>query len=314
MGERDRIILSKRCVAIGSGEEYVLLGDYPGIGANDISIRYVDRSGVTASYRPDLGALGATRNTSDFFAVQMTFDPTDGNLIVVGESGDINGRTKPFIFKVDGQKVSWLYELGKDDPDADVQIAHSLIMDDGAAIVAYNVHDDLSEISAFVRIVSINMNTGQESSLSAITQLGDLFASEMIATSSGFAFTGASVFFTGSQKLHITLLDANAQITNSDVEIDKSVGSSIANTFDGGFVIGGSIRNFNNNDFLLLKTDPDGRLEWDEERVLGGESADETSKVLEVDNGYLLFGTSWIENTLARPTLIKTNRSGLLYE
>ena len=299
-----------------SDNEFVVLGDFDNFGADDISIRIIDLGGEIAAFHPDLSSIAQSRGVSDMIALQMTID-LDGSLIVVGESNDQNGLLKPFIFKVEGNVIKWIYELGKNDPGAHVHFAPSLLIDNSEVIVAYTINDALGE-DAFVRVVSINQVTGAETNLSTITDFGDLIVNEMISTPSGFAFLGSRAFFSGSSQLSITLLDGNAQVIDKPVNIiSSSIGSAIANTSDGGFIIAGSIREFNDNDFLLLKTDQAGIPTWEDPRVMGGESGDDISvKVLEVEDGggYVLFGTSWIKNAKARPTLIKTNKYGLLYK
>ena len=303
-----------------ANEEYILLGDSDNADPNDLVIMHYDKSGnKTKEFKPDLGVIGQNRSTGALHAIQMTYDPSDGSTLITGGSDDINGLIKPFIFKLNqDQSIPWIYELGNEDPDANVVLNQSLVVADGRIILAFNI-DPQGNSDSFIRMSSLNSSTGQEFSLNTITDRGDMVVNDIIETSFGFALTGAGPSFFSPQELRLIFLDKDAQVMENlfGNPLGFSEGNTLSPTADGGFVVAGSIRAFNNNDFVMLKMDQSGAPVWDDERVLGGETGDDISKkVLEVEDGdgYILFGTSEIFSAISRITLIKTNRDGLLYE
>lgn len=93
-----------------------------------------------------------------------------------------------------------------------------------------------------------------------------------------------------------------------DLDWQKSIGGSgrdllysIANTNDGGFILGGTsesnategIKKENcrgNEDYWVIKLDAKGEIQW--EKTLGGKGQDILTKVISTSNGYLLAGSS----------------------
>jgi hypothetical protein len=74
----------------------------------------------------------------------------------------------------------------------------------------------------------------------------------------------------------------------------EDISYSIIQTYDGCYVIGGHCTSFGfwGKDFLLLKTDPRGRVIW--AKVYGGGGDDYLSQVIETkDKGFTLIGRSY---------------------
>jgi hypothetical protein len=119
--------------------------------------------------------------------------------------------------------------------------------------------------------------------------LGNDVAYSVIQTADG------SYAITGRQNGHqISLIKTNE---SGDMQWNKtyggpllgSVGYSLIQTNDGGYAIGGSVNNANSRDFLLLKTDLKGNMEWN--RTYGGYSEEIARSLIQtIDGSYLLAG------------------------
>jgi hypothetical protein len=84
---------------------------------------------------------------------------------------------------------------------------------------------------------------------------------------------------------------------------------SVIQTSDGGYAIGGLTRpGVGEGDFLLVKTDPSGDMEWS--KTYGSQDKDEGHAVVQTsDGGYVLAGLMW-NRSAGDAGLVKTDSSG----
>ena len=91
---------------------------------------------------------------------------------------------------------------------------------------------------------------------------------------------------------------------------------SLVRTFDGGFALAGYTHSFGAGkaDFLLVKTDADGNIEWNQSH--GGAGYDYLNSMVETsDGGYALTGyTSSFGAGMYDFWLVKTNENGIIPE
>lgn len=148
-------------------------------------------------------------------------------------------------------------------------------------------------------------------------------ASQIIATNIGYAMVGTNVTSTGKTDLFFALLNsdgtvrANYPLIYSDPEnIFSGIGNedeqgfTLANTADGGFIIGGSTlsETAGEEDILLIKTDALGNIQWS--KTIGNENEEQATYIQQAaDGGYLIFGNTEFGG-VDTMVLIKTDKNG----
>jgi len=132
--------------------------------------------------------------------------------------------------------------------------------------------------------------------------------------SSGYVIIGSTDSYgAGNTDLYCLKISLNGGLvwskTFGGVEFD--VGSSIAQTLDGGYIITGNTYSYGNggSDVYLIKTNATGDTIWT--RTYGGSDWDGGSSVLQAaDNGYIIVGLTTSYSTYGQVYFIKTNSYG----
>ncbi len=88
-------------------------------------------------------------------------------------------------------------------------------------------------------------------------------------------------------------------------------GVAVLETVDGGYAVAGitTSRGSGGSDGWILKTDSDGKREWDV--AVGGSKSDSLSSILEIDDGYIVLGTTESYGAGGKDVwLVKTDAEG----
>jgi uncharacterized protein YuzE len=130
----------------------------------------------------------------------------------------------------------------------------------------------------------------------------------------GYIIAGVTTLGVGNSDALLIKIDANGNVVwgKSYGGTSYDVLYSVQQTSDGGYILAGWTNSFGagNRDILLIKTDPNGNVEW--VKVWGG-SADDIAQAVKIssDGGYILFGTTFSFGAGdADFLLIKTDPSG----
>jgi len=298
--------------------KYVIVGHSAIVGANDINVVFLLENGVNATFKvPNLETLESSRCTSEFTASRILIDPSDGGVLVLGVSDDCTGLKKPFILKIIDFSTVWIEELGSEDPLNNISVVKSIVLDGSEILLIYNVSSSPGgNANNFIRIAGFNLQTRQETSLSIIADGNNIIAGDIIATDNGYAVIGTDKTFSNNPRRLFFKLDQNGQLVEDSFRrgINSSEGSSLFQTMDRGFITGGTVKTFTQEDFLIMKMNDSGNPDWKDPVILGGEETNEFgAMVYELENGAIMvFGTSEIFGK-PRMTIIKTNSSGMLY-
>ena len=142
---------------------------------------------------------------------------------------------------------------------------------------------------------------------------GDPFVQQ--TSDSGFTVTsGTYSFGAGDMDILLIRTDAGGNLKWAKVYggTNKDLAYSIQQTNDGGFIIAGGTWSFGagDGDFLLIKTDASGNIQW--AKTYGGSREDFASSVQKTsDGGFIVTGRSWSFGAGSGDfLLIKTDASG----
>jgi hypothetical protein len=131
----------------------------------------------------------------------------------------------------------------------------------------------------------------------------------------GFIVTGST------EKLYNNMWDVLLMKISANGDIDwvknygddnyEETGGCVQQTTDGGYIIAGSKKTYNNsNDVYLIKTDINGDILWT--RTYGGEYSDGGRCVQQTtDGGYIITGV-YQDNNIRYVYLIKTDENGII--
>jgi hypothetical protein len=123
-------------------------------------------------------------------------------------------------------------------------------------------------------------------------------------TDSGYIFTGKGKI-NGVSSLHLIKTDINGDTLWTNILTDSSEGSSVLQTYDGGYVVAGQLK----GDLLLMKTNANGTTLWT--KTYGATGMVELGKSVKQtnDGGFIIVGN--IDNNInTNIYIIKTDSSG----
>ena len=131
----------------------------------------------------------------------------------------------------------------------------------------------------------------------------------------GYVLGGATTSFaSGIRDMYLVKIDVNGneEWFNTFGEAESESASSILQTNDGGYLLGGytsSFRDDGNYDYYLVKTDVNGNEEWS--KTFGGEGYDIINSILQTnDGGYLLGGYTSSFGNSSQMYIIKIDSEG----
>ncbi|KPL09305.1 hypothetical protein AMJ71_06785 [candidate division TA06 bacterium SM1_40] len=237
----------------------------------------------------------------------------DGGFVVVGGTTSFgHGGNDIYLVKTDGAgDTVWTRTYGGTDHDGGSSGAQT---DDGGYIVAGYTYS----FGAGVTDVYVVKTDGDGDTLWTRTYGGsgsDRGSSVAQTADGGYIIAGYTRSFgAGESDVYLIKTDASGDTlwTRAHGGSDQDFGHSVAQTVDGGYIIGGETQSFGAGgwDFYLVRTDGDGDTLWT--RTYGGQYYDEGFSVAQTfDGGYIV--TGYVEPSasgIGDLYLIKTDASG----
>jgi len=152
----------------------------------------------------------------------------------------------------------------------------------------------------------------------------DYFTSVQLTPDNGYIVAGSynsefcypeyevnELYEPGDSQAWLVKTDSNGEIQWTRTYLERSYGTCVRNTSDGGYIITGYIfpdESDNLSDVLLIKTDASGDTLWT--RIFGGENSDIGLSVCETEDGYTISGQTKPVGSPYDALLIKTDLSG----
>lgn len=238
---------------------------------------------------------------------------SDTGFILAGKhyiDNDVYGDAQMILIKTDNNgNVSWIKEFGGNGEEGSDCLVQT--MDDGYAIFGYT-RSFGNDYDFFL----VKTNNEGDSLWSNWYGTWDFeFGHELHQTlDSGFIMVGTSYYMTTRANIYAVRTDkhGDALWTRMFDEFPGSMGSSVQQISDSGYIIGGWSKVGSQHwSLLLLKLDISGDIMWyrsfenDESR---GNSVRQTE-----DGGYIITGSQEITNPNWDVVLIKTDADGLIY-
>jgi len=284
----------------------------------DLSINYYDNSGAMPGL--DLHGIDVIQDSDDNFRI-ISNVMNDDELIGIWFS-QVN---TDLSFDIEGNDPNCYYDLpGK------VELVKSLSETSDNNFFFGGTNKSSSIDNSTIRQVDKCFN-GLIGVPSNIVQgaTNPYTASQIIPTNIGYALVGTTLTGTGRTKVFLSLLNSNGTprtvepLIYSDPDdlydgigratgntVADESGSTIANTSDGGFIIGGATlsETAGEEDILLIKTDANGGILWS--KTIGNANQEIATHIQQAaDGGFLIFGNTEFGG-IDTMVLIKTDKNG----
>gem|GEM_PF-1160877 len=209
--------------------------------------------------------------------------------------------------------IEWSKTFGGKKYDAATH--HIQTIDDGYAIIGST--SSLGPRGQNFWLVKTNRN-GTIDWNKAYGGKGDDFAYAIIQTDDlGFAIAGATTSFDTQEDFDFLLIKTNS---TGDVEWYKTYGglfddhaTALIKTTDGGYaIVGVSNTSVNGNDFLLIKIDSKGIIEWS--KTYGGAGEEKAWSLIQIQgNGFVVSGSTTSYGSGSSDVwLVKTDQNGTM--
>jgi hypothetical protein len=219
---------------------------------------------------------------------------SDGGYVIAGATNSSGaGYVDFYVVKLDADgNLQWTKTIG----GPGYEIGHSLIQtSDGGYAIAGETYS-FGAGGKDVYVVKLDAD-GNLQWTKTIGGKGWEAGFSLIQTSDGgYAIAGyTSSFGAGQLDVYVVKLDAdgNLQWTKTIGGKEEDVGTSIIQTSDGGYVIGGGTRSFGagGTDVYVVKLDANGNLQWT--KTIGGKKEDLGSSLIQTsDDGYAIAGVT----------------------
>ncbi|UCE67082.1 MAG: T9SS type A sorting domain-containing protein [Candidatus Zixiibacteriota bacterium] len=224
-------------------------------------------------------------------SVQFTMD---SGYVATGETNSFGaGYNDVYLVKTDGYgDTLWTATFGGPEYDRGNSIIQ--IDDGGYAIVGATESFGYGQMDVYL------IRTDHEGNLLWQRTFGgdDIDYGECIQHSNdgGFIISGSTRSFSGMWNdvyLIKTDIDGNMQWQRTYGLYEREVGFSVKQTFDGGYIIAGSMMTYGNlKDIYVIKTDANGDTVWT--RILGGPDEDIAYSVIQSPDGsYFITGFTY---------------------
>ena len=298
-------------------------------GVSDVWLVRVDQEGKIVWKRN----YGGSDND---FATTLVSNP-DGTITVAGYSvsnktGDIIDENTSgndiWVFKIDGSgNVIW----SKLHNGADDDYAHSMVRtpDGGYLVTGYtNTTRDIDNLDMLILKLDANGNElwrkiiAEEGVEAALGAWANTDGTLMVAGYSSSSSINDATFNKGSDDAILMKLQSDGTViwTKSYGGNDQDYLTSITTTADGGYaLVGGTMShnsgdvgaNHGDRDCWVIKTDGNGVLNW--QKTYGGTNEDLGNCIIRTpENGFLIAGNSFSNNSQSDGLLIKISASGEL--
>jgi len=236
----------------------------------------------------------------------------DGSFLIIGET-ESYGNIDIWVIKTDYQgNQIWNRSLGGFNND----IGYDVIANDDNSYVILAETESYGNGNRDICLIKLN-NEGDQQWIKTIGgayyDVGYSFQKTM---ENGYIILGATITGPGNVGTDLWLVktdaDGNEMWSRTFGGEQNDGGSSIQQTFDGGFILLGSTASYGNGNFdmWLIKTDADGNEMWS--RTFGGEQGDAGLSIQQTfDGGFILLGfTGSYGNGSYDMWLIKTDADG----
>jgi len=233
---------------------------------------------------------------------------SDGGYVIVGSSATFNsfGSTDIWLLKTDGNgDTLWSKTFGTSYGDMGFFVRQT---DDNGYIITGSIWSTLNSVLSN-NLCLIRTNAIGDTLWTTVLggDLDDRGYCVQQTQDNGFIVTGQYLTGTSTDpiwNLWLIRTDANGDTIWTKI-FDQSIGNSVNETADNGFIIGATKRTVTFESYLwLIKTDASGDTVWTKKFGLGmGNTAKQTD-----DNGYIFIGT----RSGGGLRLIKTDESGMV--
>ena len=229
-------------------------------------------------------------DTIDYaYDVSSTLQTTEGGYIVTGYVVNLSTYNYDvLVLKLDaGGNIQW--QKAYDINNYDFAYSIQQTIDGGYIVAGYTFSvDGLSD--ALVLKLDANGNIQWQKTYGGSS--GDWVYSIQQTTDGGYIIAGATFSF-GSYYADswILKLDSNGNIQWQKAYNKREMDSaySIQQTTDGGYIVAGQTRVYNEPDIWVLKLDSNGNIMWD--NIYGGNSGASASAIVQTtDGGYVVTG------------------------
>jgi len=305
------------------GSGYLVAGNSTNVAGNtDVLLIKVGNIGEKLDSKV-LGEQNFNEEVNDILLLN------DGNIMIAGSSSNVTKFPKPSIIGLEDDYdfffpkldinltpvSSWLGYWGFGGTDKAVGIYQD---DVGSYVIFGTSNKKDSDPSKGENNFYVSSMLGDKEFTDGGVSSGttdNQYASEMSLTSNGGKLmVGKSVFSDDSSDIYVTRFNsANETILSLSLsELYNTTGKAIVEARGGGFLILGSIVWNANSDIYLLKTDNSGNILW--KRVFGGSNDDLPGDLIQLDDGSIVFTSTFTLDNQQKIGLIKTNENGDLQD
>jgi hypothetical protein len=272
---------------------YAIAGATYSFGAGDEAIYIYDE----AIYVVKLDAngnlqwtktIGGKKRDWSFSLIQTS----DGGYIIAGATTSFGaGKADVYVVKLDANgNLQWTKTIGGEKRDG----GNSLIQtsDGGYAIAGYTESFGAGEWDVYVVKLDANGNLQWTKTIGG--ENWEAGRSLIQTSDGGYAIAGHTESFgAGGRDVYVVKLDAkgNLQWTKTIGGPKDDWGTSLIQTFDGGYAITGYTKSFGAGraDVYVVKLDANGNLQWT--KTIGGPETEEGRSLIQTaDGGYAIAG------------------------
>lgn len=287
---------------------YALAGETSsyGSGGRDVYVAKLNNAGVL-QWTKTIGSSGIDWG----YAIIQT---TDGGFAITGTTSQFGaGGYDVYVIKLDNAgTLQWSRTIGGAGADQGYSIVQT--SDGGYAIGGWS--SSFGSGGQDIYVIKLD-NTGALQWTKTIGGSSTEWGYSIIQTSDGGYAVGGHTnsYGAGGQDVYVVKLDnAGAlQWTRTIGGTSDDAGTSIIQTTDGGYAIGGKTKSYGagQNDFYFVKLNSGGALQWT--RTVGGTNHDGAYGLVQTpDGGYALGGDSWSYGTAQDFYIVKLDNAGAL--
>jgi hypothetical protein len=270
----------------------------------DVFLLKTDNNGDTVWSKE----YGGNKDEIGFF-VQQT---SEGGYIITGWSNSFSSTNKVYLIKTDSNgETMWTKTYGDDAENVGRSVQQT---NDGGYFITGTTYIEGSGIG-WVNLIRTDSIGDVLWTATYDDDDEDFGQSGQQTNDGGFIVTGST------EKLYNNMWDVLLMKISANGDIDwvknygddnyEETGGCVQQTTDGGYIIAGSKKTYNNsNDVYLIKTDINGDILWT--RTYGGEYSDGGRCVQQTtDGGYIITGV-YQDNNIRYVYLIKTDENGII--
>ena len=281
---------------------YIIVGDSFGAAKGGIYLVKTDSFGKV-QWRQTFG--GSKQDIGK--GVQQT---TDGGYIIVGQTDAFSaGKLKAYLIKTDSSGTKqWQQTYGGNPLNYGRFVQQTT---DGGYILVGTTFADKTLLIYLVKTDSSGKVQWEQTFGSGVQNTG---TSVQQTTDGGYIITGTTIQSADQAYAYLVKTDSSGRVQWEQTFGGKgiSIGMSVQQTKDSGYVIGGVTNSSGagKQHFYLVKTDSSGTKQW--QQTFGGNGDDIAYAVRQtIDGGYIMVGeTDSFTANQSQVYLVKSNSSG----